>query len=80
MKNITESQDKQNIESMHALFVICTCVTWECTRFQPIRRMYFFIIIIRTHYSDLKLPKRDENIWDRDQEILVKNIPTPDLP
>ena len=27
MKNITESQDKQNIESVHALFVICTCVT-----------------------------------------------------
>ena len=33
MKNITESQDRQNFERLHMLFVICTCVTWECTCF-----------------------------------------------
>ena len=27
---------------------LCTCVTWECTCFQPIRNTYFFLYIIRS--------------------------------
>ena len=31
---------------MHALLLICTRVTWECSRFQPIRSAIFFMYII----------------------------------
>ena len=46
-KNITESQDRRNFESVRALYVVCirvttlTRVTLECIRFQLITSAKF---------------------------------------
>ena len=45
-KTLQRVKTDVNFGSAHALFVICTRVTRECTRFQPIRRTQYFMYIV----------------------------------
>ena len=46
MKNITESQDRQNFERLHMLFVICTVLHENALVFSQSEEGNFFMYII----------------------------------